>query len=266
MVLVAALVIGCTVFPMSSPKDQDEVLETLRRQYDDLTRDVDAARTRLGQLEWKLDNLRDAIDALERMQSPALTITNTSPVTAGGISITDSASFKLTGLKTALTGGATGGISAALPGLSVSLGGSKSSAANQPKLRTPTTTRVWGMEEPLELTTNFDWEKNIHPALAPYVGGTGQRLRSTAMVADLLASTDESFTRDELKTLFFVAYPREELEKYWEKPDNAFGNALLRAVDEGLVFKGKRNGNTEIFIGRNAYDKMRDDSRKKKES
>jgi hypothetical protein len=205
---------------MSFSTGADGVLQALRAQHADLARDAEQARARLTEVEWKLDNLGEAIAALERMQSPVLN-----------------------------------SASADEPPTRLELRGDGEVVAHFPPLR------VWGSDEPLDISVprNKTASEPVHPAIAPYVGGTGQRLRSTSMVADLLASTDESFTRDELKALFFTTYPREELEKFWEKPDNAFGNALARAVEERLVSKGKRNGTTEIFLSRAAYDRLVDD-------
>lgn len=80
--------------------------------------------------------------------------------------------------------------------------------------------------------------------LAKYVKGSGggRRLSSTLMIRDVVEEMDRVLKRYEVKDAFFQKFSLEELEKFWEKPDNAFGTALTRAVKENLIQKGNDRG------------------------
>lgn len=73
------------------------------------------------------------------------------------------------------------------------------------------------------------------PKLEPYLGVGGKRLKSKRMIFDLLKVANRPLTRDDLRQLFFDHYGRENLERYWVRPDNALNTALDRAVADDLV-------------------------------
>lgn len=77
----------------------------------------------------------------------------------------------------------------------------------------------------------------VSSTLTPYVprGGKGSRLKSTRMVADLVNEIGSPISRDELRDAFFAKFERDEIEHYWQRPDNALGNAIARAVEENLI-------------------------------
>lgn len=98
----------------------------------------------------------------------------------------------------------------------------------------------FGLDEPLV-------EESLVSAgspIAKYIkrGGKGRRLSSTSMIGDLVDEQPRLFTRDELKDAFFEKFSREEMERFWDRPDNAFGTALARAVKEGLIKQGTHKG------------------------
>jgi hypothetical protein len=207
---------------MSSNDQVDSALSALKDQYTVLTCELEEVRAQLADVEWKRDNLAEAIAALERMVSPVM---------AGQTEVDRESQPQRRDEDDVL----------------ITIDGAR--------------VQAFSVADFGQLSAEHDESQgsSIHPAIAPYVarGGAGKRLRSPAMVADLLNSTDESFTREELKKMFFDRYPRAVLEeKYWERPDKAFGNALIRAVEEGLISKGRRNGATEVFISRAACDKV----------
>lgn len=79
-------------------------------------------------------------------------------------------------------------------------------------------------------------------------GGSGKRLRSTRMVADLLAEIGGPVTRDYLREAFFGIYGRDKLEKYWDRPENALNTAINRAIIENIIGEAKgENGKTVVF-------------------
>jgi hypothetical protein len=81
------------------------------------------------------------------------------------------------------------------------------------------------------------WKNDPPPReLAPYVPAVGgKRLKSKRMVFDLLHTMKGPVTRDELRRLFFEHYGRENLERYWARPDNALNTAIDRAADEHII-------------------------------
>jgi hypothetical protein len=95
--------------------------------------------------------------------------------------------------------------------------------------------------EPSELLENAvaqsrNAEEPPPPAgLEPYLGVGGKRLKSKRMLFDLLQKVPELVTREELKRLFFEHYGRENLERYWARPDNALNTAIDRAVTGHVI-------------------------------
>jgi hypothetical protein len=95
-------------------------------------------------------------------------------------------------------------------------------------------------------------ETQVPAVLKKYLprGGDGKRLRSTLMVADIAGMTRDPVTRDELRDRFFNHFGTELLSKYWENPDNAFGNAFARAVKEGSILElGKTENGQPLYGG-----------------
>lgn len=97
------------------------------------------------------------------------------------------------------------------------------------------------VSEPSELLNNAVAEvRNAEgpppPVLAPYVPAVGgKRLKSKRMLFDLLQQVEEMVTRDELKRLFFERYGRENLQRYWVRPENALNTAIDRALADDLI-------------------------------
>jgi len=109
--------------------------------------------------------------------------------------------------------------------------------------------------EPDVLSTLDDGDSNLPavPADSPvaeYLRGEGRRLRSTAMVVDLLDEINDTVSRDEFKKAFFAKFPREDVELIWENAENAISTALLRATKENLIAKGRRNGRIDIYASK----------------
>lgn len=80
--------------------------------------------------------------------------------------------------------------------------------------------------------------------IAKYIkrGGEGRRLSSTLMVRDVVEELDRVVNREELKEAFFQRFSREEMERFWNRPDNAFGTAVNRAVKDKLIRRGNKDG------------------------
>lgn len=80
--------------------------------------------------------------------------------------------------------------------------------------------------------------------IAKYIkgGGKGRRLSSTSMIGDLVEELDRILKREDLKDAFFEKFSRQEMERFWDRPDNAFGTALARALKEKLVIQGTDKG------------------------
>jgi hypothetical protein len=77
----------------------------------------------------------------------------------------------------------------------------------------------------------------VSERLRKYVPPGGQRLRSKLMVFDLLQKVGRPVTRDELRHEFFDFYGREELERYWMRPENALNTAIDRAREDQLILE-----------------------------
>lgn len=88
------------------------------------------------------------------------------------------------------------------------------------------------------------------PVLAPYVPAVGgKRLKSKRMLFDLLRSMKEPVTRDQLRHLFFQHYGRQNLERYWVRPDNALNTAIDRAVAEHLIEEAQpKDGGPALYF------------------
>ncbi|MDC8982547.1 hypothetical protein PR370_15845 [Mycobacterium marinum] len=80
-------------------------------------------------------------------------------------------------------------------------------------------------------------QEDVPERLAPYLPAGGQRLRSKLMVFDLLQRVDGPVTRRQLQQKFFEYYGRDDLEKYWARPDNALNTAIERASAEKLILE-----------------------------
>jgi hypothetical protein len=76
---------------------------------------------------------------------------------------------------------------------------------------------------------------DLSDRLRPYVPAGGQRLRSKQMVFDLLNHLAIPVTRDELRTAFFDYYGRENMERFWQRPENALNTAIDRAIEENII-------------------------------
>lgn len=76
------------------------------------------------------------------------------------------------------------------------------------------------------------------------------------MVADVVDEVDKVISRDDLKVAFFQKFPREEMERLWERADNAFGNALARAAKEKLIRRDKR-GDIDYYASHAVVERLR---------
>lgn len=85
--------------------------------------------------------------------------------------------------------------------------------------------------------------------IAKYVkrGGQGSRLSSTSMIVDVLEEFDKPTNRDQLKEAFFKKFSRAEMERFWDRPDNAFSTALARAAEGKLIARRTRKDGTEVY-------------------
>ncbi len=95
--------------------------------------------------------------------------------------------------------------------------------------------------------------------IAKYIkrGGEGRRLSSTSMIVDVVEEVDKAITRDALKDAFFEKFSREEMQRFWDRPDNAFGTALSRAVKDKLIVRGQRADGTEIYGSHALAERLR---------
>lgn len=102
--------------------------------------------------------------------------------------------------------------------------------------------------------------------IAKYVkrGGEGRRLSSASMVVDVLEELDTTVNRDEFKVAFFRKFPREDMEKFWERPDNALITALTRAARDKLIAKGRRNNGIDIYASLALAERIRQDYKDRK--
>jgi hypothetical protein len=84
--------------------------------------------------------------------------------------------------------------------------------------------------------------------IAKYIKGSGggRRLSSTYMIRDVVEEMDRVLKRQEVKDAFYQKFSLEDLKKFWDRPDNAFGTALNRAVKEKLIQKGNDKG-TDVY-------------------
>ncbi|MGV0715904.1 hypothetical protein ABQE93_10905 [Mycolicibacterium sp. XJ662] len=86
------------------------------------------------------------------------------------------------------------------------------------------------------------------PQLEPYVApGGGTRLKSKRMIFDLMKVIGEPVTREQLRQRFFDHYGREELEKYWKRPDNALNTAIDRAAEDHYIEAVEVEGHDTIY-------------------
>lgn len=87
------------------------------------------------------------------------------------------------------------------------------------------------------------------PHLSKYVApGGGTRLKSKRMLFDLLKSISAPVGREELKQRFFDHYGREELERYWKRPDNALSTAIERAIADEYIIPVEVAGEETRYI------------------
>lgn len=87
------------------------------------------------------------------------------------------------------------------------------------------------------------------PHLSKYVApGGGTRLKSKRMLFDLLKSINAPVNREELKQRFFDHYGREELERYWKRPDNALNTAIDRAIADECILPVAVDGEETRYI------------------
>jgi hypothetical protein len=86
------------------------------------------------------------------------------------------------------------------------------------------------------------------PKIAPYIPAIGgKRLKSKLMIFDLLKTINEPVTRDQLRQLFFDHYGREDLKRYWRKPDNALATAIDRAVADHYIETIEAEGRDTLY-------------------
>lgn len=115
---------------------------------------------------------------------------------------------------------------------------------------TPPSTKVdadWAVEEEPHVVLEEEENEPLVPAdspIAKYIkrGGKGRRLSSPQMVAAVVEELDRILTREQVKDAFFEKFSREEMERFWDRPDNAFGTALVRAVQDDLIKQGTDKG------------------------
>lgn len=104
---------------------------------------------------------------------------------------------------------------------------------------------------PVERRATSDDSAGVHEALVRYAkrGGTSRRLSSITMISDVLDNLGRAVSRNELKDAFFEHFPREALEEFWARPDNAFSTALARAVSDGAIETAK-DGGVDVYASR----------------
>ncbi len=78
---------------------------------------------------------------------------------------------------------------------------------------------------------------SVSSVLRQYLPKTpgGKRLKSSKMVADVLADIGEPITRSEFRTEFYKKFDEDEIKDYWDRPDNALATALARAAKENMI-------------------------------
>lgn len=76
----------------------------------------------------------------------------------------------------------------------------------------------------------------LRPYLPPH-GRSGQRLKSSAMVRDVMAALAGEVSRAAFIDAFFARFPADLLRRYWDKPHTAVAVAFDRAVQRGVVAK-----------------------------
>lgn len=92
-----------------------------------------------------------------------------------------------------------------------------------------------------------DWEiPDVFKRYLPKSGGDGKRkrrLRSTLMVSDIVDKLGEPVTRDRLREAFYDHFGREDIKRFWDRPDNALTTAIIRARDEDLIIEVPADNN-----------------------
>lgn len=195
-------------------------LEELRAEYDTVTGEVSELQNRLAAMESRLDRVRDAIQSLERLEELSLE-SRPSPVV-------------------------------------------ESDMGRPHESHRFDDVPAHGDDEPLEPEPQPEDGGSAAAAIpetSPIVkylarGGEGRRLRSTQMVADVVDEVDKVISRDDLKVAFFQKFPREEMERLWERADNAFGNALARAAKEKLIRRDKK-GDIDYYASHAVVERLR---------
>ena len=116
----------------------------------------------------------------------------------------------------------------------------------------PTTTD--GVVKSAQMDSNVpgeEWE--VPEVFKRYMprGGTGprKRLRSTLMVADVVDKIGEPVTRDHLREAFYDHFGRENISRFWNRPDNALNTAIMRARDEELIIEVNVDGRPPLYTG-----------------
>ena len=69
------------------------------------------------------------------------------------------------------------------------------------------------------------------------VRASGNAFARSLMVSDVVDKLGEPVTRDRLREAFFEHFGREDIKKFWERPDNALNTAIIRARDEDLIIE-----------------------------
>ncbi len=81
-------------------------------------------------------------------------------------------------------------------------------------------------------------------------GGEGKRLRSTLMVSDVVEMIGEPVTKEMLRRRFFDHFGRDNLARFWERPDNALNTAIGRAIEEQLITRvPDAAGGADLYTG-----------------
>lgn len=93
----------------------------------------------------------------------------------------------------------------------------------------------------------WDIAAEVSEPLAPYIQPNGRRLRSKMMLFDLLVSVGEPVTKDELRHRFFCHFGREEIERYWKRPENALNTAIERAVEDHVLLEAPGGSGQTVY-------------------
>lgn len=181
-----------------------QTLQELKSEYGATELEVSKLRHLLNSKDTRLDHLRDAISALERLEEFSRSAENTPTNPQHGTTV-----------------------------------------AVEAATAEPDHEYEYGDGDPVTASIPQG------SAILQYVarGGEGRRLRSTQMVTDVVELLDKVVTRDEVKEAFFQHFPREVMEILWDRPDNAFGNALSRAAKDKLIVR-QTKGDTEYFASK----------------